>query len=164
MPLSYRAKPADLKTPRKAMRLATRAAARDAARTARDAIRKQVPNGSGPVGKWPGYAATGKLQAAVVAQEPVQLGSRSHNAGDWEVRVGIQRTRKAAVYARIHELGGTIRPVRAKALRFVLHGQVIFTQRVRIRRKRWFLTGWRLAQKEIRATWQDTFRREMRIR
>lgn len=146
------------------MRMATRAAARDAGRTARDAIRKQVPNGAGPVGKWPGYAAKGNLQKAVVAQEPQPIGGRSRDAGGWEVRVGVQRTRKAAVYARIHELGGTIRPVRAKALRFELHGRVIFTQRVRIRRKRWFLTGWRLAQDEIRATWKDSFRREMEIR
>ena len=146
------------------MRLATRAAARDAGRTARDAIRRQVPDGTGPVGRWPGYAATGRLRAAVVAQEPVRLSSRTQNAGDWEVRVGVQRTRRAVVYARIHEWGGTIRPVRAKVLRFVLHGQVVFAQRVRIRRKRWFLTGWRLAQEEIRATWKDSFRREMRIR
>lgn len=164
MSLSYSAKPADLRAPRKAMRLATRAAARQAGRTAREAIRKQVPNGAGPVGKWPGYAAKGRLQAAIVAQEPVQIGSRSRDGGSWEVRVGVQRTRKAAVYARIHEQGGTIRPVRAKVLRFVLHGQVIFAKRVRIRRKRWFLTGWRQAQEDIRATWKVAFRREMGIR
>lgn len=147
----------NLAKPRRAMVMATRETARQAGRIAKEEIKRQVPPPQ--VGKWPGYAATGRLKSAIVAQEPVQRAR-----GGWEVRVGIQHTRKAAVYARIHEVGGVIRPRKAKVLRFVINGQVIFAQRVRIRRKRWFATGWKQAQERIRRDLARHFQREIRIR
>lgn len=154
----------NLARPRKAFATATRETARQAGRVAKEEIRLQVPPPAGR-GKFPGYAATGKLQAAVVAQEPV----RRARAGDWEVRVGVQRTRKAAVYARIHNVGGIIRARRAPYLVFRLpDGRWIRTKQVRIRRKLWFTTGWQQAKARLQGQLGRTFRsqllKELRIR
>jgi len=150
----------DLARPRRAMALSTREAARKAGRILRDSVRSEVPPPA--VGKWPGYAAKGRLKSAIVAQEPI----KRPRAGDWLVRVGVQWRRKAAVYSRIHEYGGTIRPRKPGGyLVFKLpDGQWIRTKKVRIRRKYYFLAGFRKALPKIQSELGTEFNRWMYIR
>lgn len=160
MPVKFKVtKQIDLRKPRHAFNVATRESGREAGRIIKAHIRAQIPPPKG-VGKFPGYAATGKLQDAIVAQEPVQKTN-----GTWQVRVGIQRTRKAAVYARIHNVGGIILPVKGKYLVFVgQDGKLVFARRVRIRRKLYFSTGVKNAMPEVRAAIREKFRGATRIR
>lgn len=51
----------------------------------------------------------------------------SHEATDTGVAVG-----SALIYAAVHQFGGTIRPVRAKKLRFKLLGEDVFADEVTI--------------------------------
>lgn len=149
----------NLEKPRRAMEAGTRRAAREMGRITREEIRRQVPPPQ--VGLWPGTQATGALKDAIVAQEPTSL----RKGQGWRVAVGIQRTRKAAVYARIHDVGGVIKPRKqGGVLRFVINGEVIFARRVRIRRKRWFSRGWAAAMERLRAEMPGILRREVRLR
>ncbi len=59
-----------------------------------------------------------------------------YKSGTLRRSIGLKATSKKAivgtalVYARIHDQGGVIRPVRAKALRFKINGQWIVTRKV----------------------------------
>jgi phage gpG-like protein len=72
---------------------------------------------------------TGRLRQAIVGNVKV-----TRKAGSVQGVIGAG----GLVYAAIHELGGDIYPVRAKALRFVIDGRVIFAQHVRIPARPYF--------------------------
>lgn len=149
----------DLRKPREAFNTATRESGREAGRILKKHIRAQIPPPKG-AGKFPGYAATGKLQDAIVAQEP-----QRRARGGWQVRVGVQHTRRAAVYARIHNVGGVILPVKGKYLVFRNEdGKLIFAKRVRIKRKLYFSTGVKNAMPEVRSVIREKFIGAARIR
>jgi len=160
--------------PKREIDLRTRALARQAGRILRDEIRKQIPAGSGKVGRWPSCMATGALQSAVVMQEPIKRNNK------WHVRVGIQKRRRAARYARIHEKGGVITPKTKPRMVFVIPPQcvknapvkkkrggkggggtgnvviplkdgslLIIATHVQIREKRYFEKGWSAGRRRI---------------
>ncbi len=149
----------DARTPRKAMALASKATAKRSGRIARNSIRKEIPPPKG-AGRFPGYAAKGTLRRSVVDANP----TNRPRAKDWMVQVGIKDT-KARRYARIHEMGGVIRPKNKPYLMFKLpNGQWIRTKKVRIKRKRYFVTGWKKAVKHLRKDMPISFKREVRYR
>ena len=57
----------------------------------------------------------------------------------------------SAKYARIHELGGEIRPVRARALRFQVEGRWVTVQRVRMPERSYLRRALRESGGQIRA-------------
>ena len=127
-----------------------------AQRAVRDSIRNRIPPGatisSGMPNVFPGYAATGRMKETIVASPIVDRGN------SWVARVGLARQSKVIdiIKALVHENGKVIVPRKAKALRFVINGQVIFAQRVYIRPKKFFASGWAEAP--------DVFRRAMLVR
>ena len=169
------------KATHKAVSFATRKAANRAGRYARDTIRDNIPGRSGgPVGNFPGYAARGTLRAAIITKGPMQR----PRAGDWQVQVLVNRNSKASVYARIHEVGGIIRVKRAKYLIFPqppasakrsrkIAGNRAFTfqrggrtfvaaKAVRIKRKRYFVNGWKTALRTLPKRIERDLRREIK--
>lgn len=83
---------------------------------------------------FPGYAATGRMKASFVASPIEERGL------DIVARVGLARhaNQLDKIKAHVHERGATIVPRRAKYLRFVIGGRVIFAKQVYIRPKRYF--------------------------
>jgi len=104
---------------------------------------------------WTGPAVTKKLEAAqIVGVNQTMAASAAHakRNHDWQNRTGTlegsidvaeyARREGAGVrgvwgsrdvrYARIHEEGGTIEPVKAKALVFNIEGETIIAKRVEI--------------------------------
>ena len=162
----------------KRMELATRNSTNRAARHVRDAIRDEIPPPKG-AGAFPGYKARGTLKRAVVT-----VGPKKSRDG-WQADVVINRNSRAAVYARIHEVGGVIYARRAPWLifrkppvmtrsgipgnkAFVFRGrdgrEYVATKAVRIRRKRYFATGWRKGLRTLpQRFWRD-WTREIRVR
>jgi CxxC motif-containing protein (DUF1111 family) len=71
-------------------------------------------------------------------------------------------------YQRIHELGGVIRAKpdnRAGGyLVFKIKGRWVKVRQVRIRRKRYFATGWRNGVRGLPQQMASEFEREIRIR
>lgn len=124
-------------------RSAARGAMPAVGRGVRDLMRARIPpdvsNTTGMPYVFPGYAATGRMKSTIVAG-PVQ----ESGDGVYTVRVGIMRGARKLdfIKAHVHERGAHIYPVRAKALRFVINGEVIFAQHVWIRPKRWASSAW----------------------
>ena len=123
----------------KSFALGSRKAASRAGGHIRDAIRDEIPAGGGrPAGNFEGYAATGLLRRNVVATEP----QARPRAGDWSVTVLVRSGYASDKYARIHNVGGTIRPKRADGwLTFKVKGHWVRVKQVRIRRKLYMSDG-----------------------
>lgn len=136
---------------------AHRKAANRAGRYVRDAIRDEIPPPSG-AGNFPGYAATGTLRAAVAYTEPKPLAG-----GGWTVDV-VMKDNGSRKYQRIHELGGVIRARNKPYLVFKIKGRWVRVKQVRIRRKRYFATGWRNGVRGLPQEMAREFEREIRIR
>jgi hypothetical protein len=113
------------------------------AETARDEIRDRIAPGGRSV--FPGYAATGRLRNAIVA-EPVRYDGQRYRA-----RVGLDRgaSQQTRIIASVHERGAIIRPRHAPALVFQIKGRWVRTQQVRIRPKHYFSQGWAAASRRI---------------
>ncbi len=77
------------------------------------------------------------------------LQSITYEAGDAHVEVGTN-----VIYAAVHQFGAVIRPVAAKALRFVIGGREVFAQAAAIP-ARPFLGLDQEDEKEIEATAED---------
>jgi len=125
------------------VRYAARASMPAVGRSVRDLMRARIPpdtsNTTGMPYVFPGYAATGRMKNTIVAGPVEERGD-----GVYAVRVGLMRGARKIDYikAHVHERGAHIYPVRAKSLRFVINGEVIFAQHVWIRPKRWASSAW----------------------
>ena len=170
----------------KTVEFATRKATEGAARRIQNDIRDNIPPPRG-AGRFPGYAASGTLRAAVTYTKPKQnrgLGGRFSSG--WYTRV-YMRKNASKRYQRIHELGGVIRPKSSKWLIFPKppswaprsrpipgnkaytfigrSGQVMVAAKaVRIKRKRYFSEGVKSAQRRLPNEVKIAFIRERRSR
>lgn len=162
----------------KAVVFASRKVAVQGGRHIRDTIKEEIPPPKGS-GKFPGYKAKGTLKKAPVVLGPYQRPRK----GDWQVQVAM-RPNASQVYQRIHEVGGVIRPQRAqwlvfpkppdwaprsapipgnKAFVFQRGGQwYVAAKAVRIKRKRYFATGWRRGVKSLPRKMHRALVREMK--
>jgi hypothetical protein len=140
---NYKAWRANLVQEQERIRYATRAAVPAVGRGVRDLMRERIPPGAtrslGMPNVFPGYAATGHMKTTIVAG-PVEERAR----GVYAVRVGMARGARKLdfIKAHVHERGMHIYPRRAKMLRFVINGEVIFARHVYIRPKRWASSAW----------------------
>jgi len=108
----------------------------------RDNIRKNI---APPL--FPGYAISGALARKTISS-PAQ---RVQNG--WKVVVQVLQTGRQKKYARIHEVGGVIKPRRAQYLRFFIPGVGWRRAKsVRIRGKSYFERG----VTKTRQTWTRT--------
>jgi hypothetical protein len=144
MPKSARVRfTSNLKDPQRAFLIASRDAAREAGRIIKEEIRSNIPPGG--KGRFPGWETgskpeTGSLKTSIVAQAP-----RRHGNG-WSVHVGVQRTRKAALYAEVHESGRIIRARNVEFMVFtnIFTGELIHRRTVVIKPKHYFADGVRV--------------------
>lgn len=154
----------------KRLEFATYRAAWEGGQVMQRAIREQIPHGAFQrrVGNFKGYAASGRLWKDVRCDRPRQKRSvlGRYKAG-FEVDVYMDRSGRSAVYQRIHEVGGEIRPRNKPYLVFRVPpyvGKWVRTTLVRIKRKRYFATGWRNGAKRVPAQFAVYFLREARLR
>lgn len=148
---------------------ANRNAGRVAGKHVQESIRARIPHGAfGRVGNFPGYAATGQLWQDVKVSEPKQSRTAlGRFASGWKTDVYMDPQGRSRKYQRIHELGGTIRPRTKPYLVFRVPpfvGQWVRVKQVRIRRKRYFATGWKEGVRTLPAIVASYYRRELRVR
>jgi hypothetical protein len=100
-------------------------------------IKSRIPPGA-TNSAFPGYAATGSLKSAFVADPPREI------SGGYAARVGLSRTASDlnTKKAYVHEYGMTIHARTKPYLHFKIGNAWIKTKQVRIRQKRFFRSGW----------------------
>ena len=107
-----------------------------AARQARDRVTDRIPPGGS--GRFPGYAATGRMKTTFAASAPVRNGNEVRS------RVGVIASAKPLdrIKAFVHEYGKVIRTRRAPYLTFQVQGKWVRVKQVTIRPKRFFAEAW----------------------
>lgn len=121
-----------------------------AAEHARDEVRDQIPPPRG-AGRFPGYAATGRLRGNVVSNDPTRT------SGGWQASVYVKDDAVTNKYARIHNVGGIIVPRTKPYLVFQIQGHWVRTKKVIIRPKHYMELGFQRAQRTIGERVRETF-------
>ena len=102
-----------------------------------DRLRQRTPHASGiamsrACEMLRGYIVSKKLSGQVLKRRTGRLAGSINKEVITKKDVVIGRVGSNLKYARIHELGGTIRPVRAKYLCFKIDGQFVMAKEVTI--------------------------------
>lgn len=86
-----------------------------------------------------GHIQADKLRGQVLHRKSGDLATHTHwrHVSEDETGVGTY----GVIYARIHELGGVIRPVHAKALHFKIGNRWITTQKVTMPKRSYLVSG-----------------------
>lgn len=107
-----------------------------AAIKARDRVTDRIPPGGR--GRFPGYAATGRMKTTFGASTPMRVGNEVRS------RMGIIASARPIdrIKAYVHEYGKVIRARRAPYLVFQVQGKWVSVKQVTIRPKRFFAEAW----------------------
>lgn len=107
-----------------------------AAVKARDRVIDRIPPGGR--GRFPGYAATGRMKTTFGASAPVRQGNEVRS------RMGLIASASPIdrIKAFVHEYGKVIRARRSPYLVFQVQGKWVSVKQVYIRPKRYFVDAW----------------------